>query len=243
MTSSNDFDRRLGAWLDEGPERAPDRTIDAAVAHAQAHPRRRDPLAVLRRDPMSGAGFAAGLRPLPLVAVLGLILVAAIGVATVGGFFSGPSVVPPPVTPTASPTAPLPSATPTGPAVPASSPAVVRVDLIDDIGGGAFVEITDQSGTMVDARSGQQAEAARESTGDIAVTNLAGDPTAVVLTWGGMPCDARHVLTIALGGRTMTLSKNACQGDTLGMTRVLVVRFDGPVPASEVVATLQTSGG
>ena len=108
MTSSNDFDRRLGAWLDEGPERAPDRTIDAARAHAQAHPRRRDPLAVLRRDPMSGAGFAAGLRPLPLVAVLGLILVAAIGVATVGGFFSGPSVVPPPVTPTASPTAPLP---------------------------------------------------------------------------------------------------------------------------------------
>ena len=96
MTSPNDFDRRLGAWLDEGPAHAPDRTIDAALAHARAHPRRRDPLAVLRRDPMSGGGFAGALRPLPLVAVLGLILVAAIGVATVGGFFSRPSVVPPP---------------------------------------------------------------------------------------------------------------------------------------------------
>ena len=242
MTSSNDFDRRLGAWLDEGPERAPDRTIDAALAHAQAHPRRRDPLAVLRRDPMSGAGFAGALRPLPLVAVLGLILVAAIGVATVGGFFSRPSVVPPPVTPTASPTAPSPTATPTGPAVPASSPAVVRVDLIDDIGGGAFVEITDQSGTMVDARSGQQAEAG-EVAGDIGVANLAGDPTAIVLTWVGSPCDTRHVLTIAPDGRTMTVSRAACQGDSLAIARVLVVRFDGPVPASEVVATLQTSGG
>ena len=93
MTSPNDFDRRLGAWLDEGPGHAPERTIDAALAHARAHPRRRDPLAVLRRDPMSGNGFAGALRPLPLVAVLGLILVAALGVATVGGFFRQPAVV------------------------------------------------------------------------------------------------------------------------------------------------------
>ena len=145
----------------------------SALAHARAHPRRRDPLAVLRRDPMAGAGFAGALRPLPLVAVLGLILVAAIGVATVGGFLGRPSVVPPPLAPTPSPTAPSPTATPSGPPVPASSPAVVRVDLIDDIGGGAFVEITDQSGTMVDARSGQPAEAG-EIAGDIGVANLAG---------------------------------------------------------------------
>jgi hypothetical protein len=164
-------------------------------------------------------------------------------VATVGGFFGRPSVVPPPLTPTASPTAPSPTATPTGPAVPASSPGVIRVDLIDDIGGGAFVEITDESGRMVDARSGQETEAAREFRGDIGVTNLPGDPAAVVLTWGGMPCDTRHELMIAADGRTMIVSRAACQGDTLGMTRVLVVRFDGPVPASEVVATLETSGG
>ena len=41
----------------------------------------------------------------------------------------------------------------------------------------------------------------------------------------------------------MTMSADACQGDSLGVARVLVIRFDGPVPASEVVATLQTSGG
>lgn len=241
MTSSNDFDRRLGAFLDDGPGHAPDRAIESALAHARAHPRRRDPLAALRRDPMAGGGLAGAMRPLPLVAVLGLILVAALGVATVGGFFRQPAVVPPlPATP--SPSAPSPTATPTAPAVPASSPAVIRVDLIDDIGGDAFVEITDESGTMLDARSGQAAEAA-EFTGDIGATNLASDPNAVVLTWGGSPCDTRHVLTIAPDGRTMTVSRVACQGDALGIARVLVVRFDGPVPAADVIATLQTSGG
>jgi hypothetical protein len=242
MTSSNDFDRRLGAWLDDGPGHAPDRAIESALTHARAHPRRRDPLSVLRCDPMAGSGFAGAMRPLPLVAVLGLILVAAIGVATVGGFLGQPSVVTPPLTATPSPSAPSPTATPTGPAIPASSPAVVRVDLIDDISGGAFVEITDQSGTMVDARSGQEAEAG-EITGDIGVSNLASDPNAVVLIWVGGPCDTRHVLTIGPDGRTMTVSRAACQGDALGIARVLVVRFDGPVPASEVVATLQASGG
>jgi hypothetical protein len=242
MTSSNDFDRRLDAWLDDGPRHAPERAIESALAHARAHPRRRDPLAAFRRDPMAGRGSAGAMRPLPLVAVLGLILIAAIGVATVGGSLGRPSVVTPPLTPTPSPSAPAPSATPTGPAIPASSPAVVRVDLIDDIGGAAFVEITDESGTMLDARSGQEAEAG-EITGDIGVSNLATDPNAVVLIWVGSPCDTRHDLTIAPDGRTMTVSRAACQGDSLGIARVLVVRFDGPVPASEVVATLQTSGG
>lgn len=243
MTSSNDFDRRLGAWLDDGPAQAPDRAIESALSHARTHPRRRDPLAFLRRDPMAGSAFAGALRPLPLVAVLGLILVAAIGVATVGGFLGRPSTVSPPLTATPSPSAaPSPTATPTGPAIPASSLAVVRVDLIDDIGGAAFVEITDQSGTMRDARSGQAAESG-EVISDIAVTNLATDPTAVVLTWVGGPCDTRHLLTIAPDGRTMNLAALPCQGDSLGISRVLVVRFDGPVPASEVVVTLQTLGG
>jgi len=240
MTSSNDFDRRLGAFLDDGPGHAPDRAIESALAHARAHPRRRDPLAVLRRDPMAGGGFAGVMRPLPLVAVLGLILVAALGVATVGGFLGRPSGVTPPLS-TPSPSVPSPTATPTGPAIPTSSPAVVRVDLIDDIGGAAFVEVTDQSGTMLDARSGQAAEAG-DVIADIHVANLPSDPNAVVLTWVGGPCDTRHVLTIGPDGRTMTMSAGACQGDSLGVARVLVLRFDGPVPAAEVIATLQTTG-
>ena len=241
MTSSNDFDRRLGAWLDEGPSTPP--TVDRVRPRSRSRaspparsPRRPPPRPdgrwrVRRGDAAAPAGGRPGAHPRR-------------GARSRHGrrVLGQPSVVPPPLTATPSPSAPAPTATPTGPAVPASSPAVVRVDLIDDIGGGAFVEITDQSGTMVDARSGQQTEAG-EIAGDIGVANLASDPTAVVLTWVGSPCDSRHVLTIAPDGRTVTVSRAACQGDSLAIARVLVVRFDGPVPASEVVATLETSGG
>ena len=75
-----------------------------------------------------------------------------------------------------------PSASPTPAA--SASPAVVRVDLPDDVGGTAFVEITDLSGTLTTARAGQPSEGG-EITGDIGVANLAGDPASVVLSWAG----------------------------------------------------------
>ena len=44
MTGSNDLDRMLASYLEEGPRRAPpDRAMDAALTFAAAHPRRRDP--------------------------------------------------------------------------------------------------------------------------------------------------------------------------------------------------------
>ena len=64
--------------------------------------------------------FAAAFQPLPLVAMLTLLLVATLAVASAGGLFDGkPAVVPPVTTPSASPSA-VPSATPT---VPPSAPA------------------------------------------------------------------------------------------------------------------------
>lgn len=119
--NANDFDRRLSDWLGDGPTSAPEQSIAAALDHARAHPRRRDPLAVLRRDPMgSSGGFGFGMRALPIVVAFGLLLVAALAVAFVGGLFDQrPVVVPPVTTPTAStaPTAtqqasPSPSITP-----------------------------------------------------------------------------------------------------------------------------------
>ena len=53
MTGSNDLDRMLASYLEEGPRRAPDRAMDAALAFAVAHPRRRDPLLFLKPDVMA----------------------------------------------------------------------------------------------------------------------------------------------------------------------------------------------
>ena len=116
------------------------------------------------------------------------------------------------------------------------------MDLLDDIGGHAYVEITDHSGTLVRARSGQPSEAG-PATGDIGANNLAGDPASIVLSWVGCPSDTRHVLTIAADRRTMTLDQPVCQGDTLGVDRVLVLTFDSAAPAADVDVSIKHSGG
>ena len=130
MNAPHDLDRRLDDWLQDGPSRAPERSIAAALDHARAHPRRRDLLAVLRRDPMGSAGFGSGsaLRLMPLVAALGLLLVAALAVATVGGPFQRQPVVVPPVSPISSPSVsigPSPAPTPTSMTSPAATPTAV----------------------------------------------------------------------------------------------------------------------
>jgi hypothetical protein len=247
MTAPHDLDSRLDDWLQDGPSRAPERSIAAALDHAATHPRRRDPLAVLRRDPMGAGGFFAGApRLVPLAAALGLLLVAALAVATVGGLFPRqPAVVPSlPSTSPAPSVAPSPSAAQTSAPspVPSASPATIRVDLVDDIGGNAYVEITDHSRTLVTARSGQPSEAGPVS-GDIGANNLAGDPASIVLSWVGCPSDTGHALTIAADRRTMSLDQPVCQGDTLGVDRVLVLTFDSAVPASDVDVSIKHRGG
>ena len=248
MSAPHDLDRRLDDWLQDGPSRAPERSISAALDHAGRHPRRRDALAALRRDPMGSGGVGAGpaWRTMPLVAALGLLLVAALAVATVGGLFQRNPVVVPPDASASPPVSALPSAsaaaTPSASPLASPSQGSIRVDLVDDIGGTAFVEITDLSGSLVSGRSGQASEAAPAS-GDIGIANLPTDPASVVLDWVGCPSDTRHVLTIAPNGRTMTLDQPVCQGDTLGVERILVLTFAGPVPAGEVTVTIRHTGG
>ena len=75
------------------------------------------------------------------------------------------------------------------------------------------------------------------------MANLPGDPASIVLTWVGCPSDTRHVLTIDPDGRTMTLDQPVCQGDTVGVARVLVLTFADPLPAGEVHATIHPIGG
>ena len=104
MTTVDDTDRRIAAWFTDETVRVPERTIDAALAHARAHPRRRDPLAGLRRDPMSRGPFSGGLfAPVPLLAVVGLIVLAALGGAVAGGFFDRQEPALPSPTPTVTP--------------------------------------------------------------------------------------------------------------------------------------------
>ena len=239
MTIPTEQDRRIAAWFQDAPARVPERTIEAALAHARAHPRRRDPLAALRRDPMGSGGFGLGrmVQPLPLVAAVGLLLAAAFVGASVGGWFDrGPAVVPPVVSP--SPSVAAPSDTPTV----APSPETVRVDLIEHAGADAFIDVTDESFTMTGAVSGDPGDGVDVSDQEVQVENDPDDPATIVLTWGGLPCDTGHDLTIEPDGRTMTLTRAACGGDTPGgFGHILHLTFDAPVPAAEFDVTLETT--
>lgn len=243
MNEQNEIDRRVAAWLEDGPSRAPDRSIEPALAHARAHPRRRDPLAFIRKDPMNAqtSPIQAAFRPLALVAVLALVLVAAFAVATVGGFFDGrPAVVPPVATP--SPTAiASPLATPVPSALVATpSPSVLHVDLIEHVGADASVDITDLSGTLLSAVSGDPGDGGSVPDGAVQAASPVGDPASVVLTWTGTPCDTTHTLTIAPDGVTIAITRPACQGDSIPVDHVLKLTFDHTVEFTKVNPTIQT---
>jgi hypothetical protein len=244
MSAQNDLDRRIQPALEDGPFRAPARSIEAALAHARAHPRRRDPLAILRKDPMSThASRFAALQPLPLVAILALVAAAGLAVVAAGGFLDDrPAVVPPVATPS-----PTPMPTPSAPASPvpsaSPSPVVISVDLIENVGADATIDIIDQSGRLLSARSGDPGDGASVPFGTVATTGLAGDPATVVLTWGGSPCDTIHQMTIDPDGLTIVIERPACQGDAMGVDHAVVLTFDRPVDPATVNATVRTIGG
>jgi hypothetical protein len=227
-----DLARRLGAYLEEGAVRAPERSVAVALAHAQAHPRRRDPLSALRGDPMAGGPRAVcggWPRPLALAAALGLLLLTLVAVAGVGGWFrQAPSVVMP--TPSPSPTV-SPSAL--------ATPLVIRRDLQETVGADAEIEITDASFTLVDAVSGVPADGGSVTTGTVSIEGDETDPTRVSLTWTGGVCETLHQLAIELDGRTMHLFQPTCGGDSIPRDLVLVLGFDHAVNAGDFRVTLE----
>ena len=227
MTTFDDTDRRIAAWFTDETVRVPERTIEAALAHARSHPRRRDPLAALRRDPMSRGPFSGGLfAPVPLLAAVSLIVVAALGGAVAGGFFDRHEPALPSPGPIISPS-------------PRPSPSMFDVDLIEVAGQDASIEITDRSGTVVSADSGQPADGGSVSEG-IEIASDPADPRVLVLTWTGTPCDTIHSLDIEPDGRTMTLARPRCEGDAIPRDLQLRLRFVNPVDAADIRATLVT---
>jgi hypothetical protein len=243
MNAPHDTERQLTAWLEDGPSRAPERMIDLAIEHAHAHPRRRDPFALFRKDPMHSTRSAAGLRPIPLIAAFGLLLVAAFAVASVGGLFQNrPAVVPPPAPIASSSPSPSPSTVPSPTASTAPNPVTIT-GIVELVGFGGqpleSIQVHDKSATLVNARTGQPNDGGSASSPDKAdVVNAPGDPTTLIVTWTGLLDDEALRFTIAPDGRTMTIERIRGSGDLLPVDRVLILTFAGPVPAGEVTASI-----
>jgi hypothetical protein len=231
MSATTDLDRVLGEWLNEGPTRAPDHPVDAAIEHARSHPRRRDPLAFLRPDPMAPRSLGIGARPVMVLAVIGLLLAAVVAVGV--GSNRNPVVVGP------SPSASEPPAN--SPATPTLQPSLGTISLIDELGTGATVEVDDASGAVISAESpavGTPGPDPNASIPDSGVLVQNQDRTTLRLTWGGGGCATAYRLAIDDTGRSMTITGAPCGGDTIGVGRVLYLHYAEPVDAASVTATL-----
>ena len=242
MTPTNDLDRRLTDFLADGPSSATERSIVFALDHAAAHPRRRDALAVLRRDPMQSPTFTGPMRVLPLAAALALLVLALAAVAFVGGAFNHQPVVPAPiVSPTAPPTAaPTPAASRT--AIPIPSVAAIHVDLIEHQGQDASIDITARSVDLLSALSGDPGDGGSVEEGKIQVVADAADPRTLIVTWTGMPCDTTHTLDIS-PDHTLTITRPSCGGDTLPVDHVVRLTFAAPIDPATVHGSVVTTGG
>lgn len=222
-----DLDRRLDTFLADGPARAPERPIEAALAHARAHPRRRDPFRALRRDPMGRPWFGGSpvVRGLVLVTVLGALLVASVALAAVGGLFDRPAVV-----------VPEPSPTPSPVVTPSPTPRRLIVDLEEVAGADATIEILDPDGLVASARSGTPADGGSVADGEVRVQGADGDAFTLVLTWTDLPCTTEHVLEVADDGRSLTIVEPVCEGDATVRDLVLHVTFSAPIDPATVEA-------
>jgi len=243
MTPSNDLDRRLTDFLADGPSSATERSIVFALDHAAAHPRRRDALAVLRRDPMRSPTITGPMRVLPLAAALALLVLALAAVAFVGGAFNQQPVVPAPiVSPSPAAPSPTPPRASTIPSAAIPSATVFHVDLVEHQGADASMDITDRSGDLVAASSVDAGDGASVEEGKIEVQVPAGDPGALAVLWTGMPCDTTHTLDIA-PDHTLTITRPSCSGDTLPVGRVVILRFKAPIDPALVHGSVVTTGG
>jgi hypothetical protein len=239
MTGSNDLDRLLGAYLDDGPRRAPDRAVDGAIAFARAHPRRRDPLGFLKPDVMARrhAIVSSQLAWAALVAVLTVGVVAAIGIGSrpnPAPVLPPPSVVATPA-PTAEPSAPPPSAIPSASASP--SPSSFGVVVTDENEILHPVEVVDLSGQLVAVEPGPVV------TDDIGTDAVARNDVQVdediFVAWPYVGCDDVTTVTIGPAVATIDVERPVCDGDTLGGNPLqITLRFAIDVEVGEMTVQL-----
>ncbi len=136
----------------------------------------------------------------------------------------------PAVSQSPSPTA---SSTAASSALPMTTPAVSLVVAA----GAVTVDISDGSGTLVEARSGTPGDGASVVPYEVAVTNV--DASTLRLIWSGGPCDVEDSLSIDASGRAFLLVEPECPGDDVAFDRILDLRFSRAIDASDVEARLQ----
>lgn len=232
MTGSNDLDRMLASYLEEGPRRAPDRAVDAALTFAAAHPRRRDPLLFLKPDVMARRTSMFSPQLVWAAAVIALTLGAVAAIA-VGTRPSQEPVVPPSVIESPSPSA-QPSAIP--------SPQTFSMVVTDEHDSDHPVDVIDESGRLVAVDPGPAYNG--QEIGDAAASSDPAFDTRLFVTWAFTGCKDPTTITIDATASGILIERSECRGDTIGGNpHQVTLTFDGPVDATAVdVQLVETPG-
>ena len=177
------------------------------------------------------------------IAVLALTIV----VAACGASAASPAPATP--VPTAAPTGtPVVTPTPASTPKPSASPSQGGVgdepiDLDVALGHDVAVVVTDRSGHLVGAQSGEGADGMSVRWGDAIVKNL--DPNTIQVTWVGLPQDEIVGLVVELHDDGLLLRFGQAapypNSDAMGADRVMVFDFDMPVSADIVAVEFTTA--
>ena len=180
--------------------------------------------------------------------VVGVALAAVVALNAMGGG-KGPGsgnggVAAPPATerPSApaepTPEAPTPSPKPTDDG---SDAMPIRVDLETVAGGDVYVDIVDETGLLVGAKSGTPAEGQSVGQYELEVENL--DARTLRLKWVDYPIENALALYISEhdGGLRLLLIQPAPTGptDSIALDRELILSFSQPISADDVESFLQ----
>jgi hypothetical protein len=196
---------------------------------------------IAQRNSMNTSTFRG--RALPAAALL-LALVAVVAVVASGALGrAGDPGKPYPSAPPSNPPTSTPKPTPTPSGAPANGIFDVDLKTVDDTD--VTIVVDDATGTVVKASSGDPGDGMSVRWFDMKVENV--DAKTLRLTWVGLPVDAQARLLVSRDDGKLRLRffqpAPPINSDALGHDRILVLMFDEPVSADDVVYSFQESRG
>lgn len=118
----------------------------------------------------------------------------------------------------------------------AATGSTFEVGLSNASGDVGQVVISDGSGRVVSATSGNSVDGASVRPFELDIENITA--TSLRLTWVGGPCESTDELTIDVTGQRFTLARPECAGDAVAFDRVLLLEFAGPITAEDIEAVV-----
>jgi hypothetical protein len=158
------------------------------------------------------------------------LVVAGVGVAVIGSRPSDPSIV----IPGPSPSGPTPAPT-IGPSTGPSAQFPQQITMLVSAGE-PFPITVDNNVSLQEAVSLQPGDGATVGPEGIRIATDPDDPTGLIVTWIGIPCERTGTLFVDELAHEILVGRDECAGDTFPLDRIVRLRFLNPMHSAEWTA-------